>query len=202
DKLGASISVSAGRESFDIRGSTLARNYRATMDLVEEILLEPRWDAERFALAKQRVLNELRQRSANPAALAQDVFARLLYGDHIMGRNPRGSEESVQAITLDDLKRYTAEALAPGEAAFHVARGALYFAGVPDARRGVGALVYLALAATEPGSDAAAVMNFRRCGGGFACDLTQVVREQPDYTYGIRSGFSGSTFPGPFSIAS
>ena len=121
DKLGASIRVNAGRESFDIRGSTLARNYRATMDLVEEILLEPRWDPQRFALARQRVLNELRQRSANPSALAQDAFARLLYGDHIMARNPRGSEESVQAITLEDLKRYHAEALAPGEAAFHVA---------------------------------------------------------------------------------
>lgn len=237
DKLGASISVSAGRESFDIRGSTLARNYRATMDLVEEILLEPRWDAERFALAKQRVLNELRQRSANPAALAQDVFARLLYGDHIMGRNPRGSEESVQAITLDDLKRYHAEALAPGEAAFHVAgavspqevlasleglatrwaakqvsfpdpptwsdeRAGLYFLDVPDAKQSVLAIGYLALAATDPDYYPATVMNFRLGGGGFASDLTRVLREQRGYTYGIRSGFSGSTFPGPFSITS
>lgn len=237
DKLGASIRVSAGRESFDIRGSTLARNYRATMDLVEEILLEPRWDPQRFALARQRVLNELRQRSANPSALAQDAFARLLYGDHIMARNPRGSEESVQAITLEDLKRYHAEALAPGEAAFHVAgavsaqdvlaslgglasrweakqvsfpdppawsadRAGLYFLDVPDAKQSVLAIGYLALAATDPDYYPASVMNFRLGGGGFASDLTQVLREQRGYTYGIRSGFSGTTLPGPFSITS
>ncbi len=31
---------------------------------------------------------------------------------------------------------------------------------------------------------------------------TQVLREQRGYPYGIRSGFSGTRFPGPFQISS
>jgi zinc protease len=45
-------------------------------------------------------------------------------------------------------------------------------------------------------------MNFRLGGGGFASDLTQILREQRGYTYGVGSGFSGGTFPGPFAIRS
>jgi zinc protease len=237
DKLGASIDVNAGAETITISGSTLARNYDSTMALVEEILMEPRWDPEHFALAKQRVLNELRQRSAVPTALAQDAFNRLLYGDHIMARNPRGSEESVGTITIEDLQRYHAQALAPNQAAMLVAgavapqrivsslagvserwetkdvafpaapqwdsdRAGLYFLDVPNASQSVLAIGYLALAETDPDYYPATVMNFRLGGGGFASDLTQILREQRGYTYGVGSGFSGGTFPGPFAIRS
>ena len=44
DALGSSINVSAQRESLTISASSLGRNYEETMALVEEILLEPRWD--------------------------------------------------------------------------------------------------------------------------------------------------------------
>ena len=43
--LGASVTVSAGPERIVLQGSTLSRNFDATMALVREMLLEPRWDA-------------------------------------------------------------------------------------------------------------------------------------------------------------
>ena len=45
-------------------------------------------------------------------------------------------------------------------------------------------------------------MNYRLGGGGFASQLTQQLREGKGYTYGIRSGFSGSAYKGEFSISS
>jgi zinc protease len=45
-------------------------------------------------------------------------------------------------------------------------------------------------------------MNYRLGGGGFASQLTQQLREGKGYTYGIRSGFSGTQFKGPFSVTS
>lgn len=45
-------------------------------------------------------------------------------------------------------------------------------------------------------------MNYRLGGGSFASQLTQQLREGKGYTYGIRSGFSGSTIKGPFTISS
>jgi len=44
--LGASIRVAVGPEAFLISGRTLARNFDATMALVQEIVLEPRWDEQ------------------------------------------------------------------------------------------------------------------------------------------------------------
>ena len=237
DLLGASLDVNAGPETFTITGSTLARNYDETMALVREILLEPRWDPEEFELARQRVKNVLRQRSANPSALAQDAFSRLLYEDHILARNPLGEREGIDGISIEDLKAYYQRALAPNVAAFHAAgaigidqvrtslqdlaarwaahdvefpeppkwsqqRAGLYFLDVPDAKQSVVSIGYLALPETDPEFYPANVMNFRLGGGGFAADLTQVLREQMGYTYGIGSDFSGTDLPGPFTIAS
>lgn len=124
DLLGASIDVSAGVQHLTLSGSVLARNYPETMALVEEILLEPRFDSARFALAKQRVANGIRRQAANPNAVAAWAFNRLVYGDHILAENSAGTLESVGATTLQDLRDYHARALTPGAAAFHVA-GAL-----------------------------------------------------------------------------
>jgi zinc protease len=132
DLLGANIDVSSGPESFTVRGSTLARNFAQTMALVEEILLEPRWDPKEFDLAKQRVKNTLRQRSANPVALAQDAFSRLVYQDHILARNPFGQLETIDGITIADLQDYYQRALSPSVAAFHAA-GAVSMADVRNA---------------------------------------------------------------------
>ncbi len=237
DLLGASINVSSSRESFVISGSSLARTFGETMALVEEILLEPRFDAEEFDLAKQRVRNRLRQRASSPGAVAGDVFGRLLYGDHILSQNPQGSVESVEAMELDDLKAYYERALTAGAAAYHVAgavseqdviasleslsdrwsgaaaampstptwshdRAGLYFVDIPDAKQSVLQIGYLALAQTDAEFYPATVLNFRLGGGGFASDLTQVLREGKGYTYGIGSRFSGTDIPGPFSISS
>ena len=51
-QLGATVNVAAGTEDVRINVTTLARNYDPTLALVEEILLEPRWDAKEFDLIK------------------------------------------------------------------------------------------------------------------------------------------------------
>ena len=235
--LGATITVNAASENFVISGNTLARNYAETMALLEEILLEPRWDAEEFDLARERVQNQLRQQEASPNAVASNVFRRLLYGSNILGSNNRGTLESVSSMTIDDLKEYYERALSPSVAAFHVAgavaeaevitslahigerwaprdvsfpdvpatsdeAAGLYFVDIPGAKQSVLRIGYLALAENDPEYYPATVMNFRFGGGGFASDLTQVLREGKGYTYRIGSGFNGSDFPGPFQIGS
>lgn len=121
DKLGAGIGVGAGSESFVISGTTLKRNYEKTLALIEEILLEPRWDEEEFELAKLSTLNSLNQQLANPQAIAGNNFSTLLYGeDNIFSKNIMGTVASVNAITLDDLKAYYKAYLSPKVANFHV----------------------------------------------------------------------------------
>ena len=52
EKLGAYISINASATDINISVNTLDRNYEKCLQLVEEILLEPRWDAEEFEMSK------------------------------------------------------------------------------------------------------------------------------------------------------
>jgi zinc protease len=120
-QLGATINVSADTEDIRIRVNTLARNYEPTLRLVEEILLEPRWDAKEFELVKQSTISQIRQQEANPNAIAQNNFNLLIYGkDNIRSRNILGTNETVNAITLEDLKAFYNKNVSPSVARMHV----------------------------------------------------------------------------------
>jgi zinc protease len=120
--LGARISVNAGMENITISVNTLARNFEKTMKIVEEILLEPRWDEEQFNLIKMSTLNNLKRNQANPTWLASSAFRKLLYGDgHILATETSGTAETVANITMDDLKAYYSRNISPSVTRMHVA---------------------------------------------------------------------------------
>lgn len=120
-QLGASINISAGAEAIRVRGTTLARNYDATIALVEEMLLEPRWDAKEFALLKESALSQIRQQEANPNAIAQMQFNKLIYGNENMNsRSILGTIDTVNAITIDDLRSFYAKNFSPSVSRFMV----------------------------------------------------------------------------------
>mgnify|MGYP000076585425 CR=1 FL=1 len=78
----------------------------------------------------------------------------------------------------------------------------VYFYDIPNAKQSVLQFGAPALAATDKDYYAASVMNYILGGGGFASRLTQELREGKGYTYGIRSGFSGTKAKGTFTISS
>jgi len=122
EMLGANIGIYASGTSVSISGSCLTRNFDATLALLEEMLLEPRWDAEEFDLGKIRVINNLKRMKASPNALASETFQKLVYGDnHIFGINASGTEETVAGITIDDLKAFYQNTFSPSIANFHIA---------------------------------------------------------------------------------
>jgi len=121
DMLGARISVYGGEQSISINVNTLSRNFASTVDLVEEILLEPRWDQEQFELAKSRIINNLKRNMANPNYLAYITFNKLALGeDNPLAIPSSGTIESIEAITMDDLKNYYNANLSPSLASLHV----------------------------------------------------------------------------------
>ena len=119
--LGASIRVSSGNEDISINVSTLARNFEKTIALAEEILLEPRWDAEQFALAKDRIINSIRRNAASPDYLSSATLNKLMFGNSILAIDASGTEASVASITIDDLKEYYDKYFSPSVARFIIA---------------------------------------------------------------------------------
>ena len=108
--LGSSISVSSGATGTFVRGTTLKRNFGATTDLVMEMLTEPRWDAEEFALLKSKTLQSITQSEGNPNAISTRENAKLNYpADNIYHYTSYGPKEKLSAVTLEDLKDFHAD---------------------------------------------------------------------------------------------
>ena len=131
--LGSSISVSAGLEETSISGNALARNFKATMELVEDMIVNPRWDAEEFDLLKIKRLNDIKLAKADPNSIARREAAALAYpADHPYHYSGYGPEEKMTAITLEDVKTFHASSYAPSTAVLHVV-GAVTAADVKSA---------------------------------------------------------------------
>lgn len=239
ESLGATINTVATKEAIMIYGNTLAKNYDKTMSLIEEILLQPRWDEKEFELQKQSVVSQIERQKANPNSIAGIEFDKLIYGENnILSHDNFGTKESVEAITLDDLKTYYNTYFSPNITKFHVVGAVsqaevsrsltslndkwaskevsfpeiaeikhpetskIYFYDFPGAKQSVLNFGYPAIAATHADFYPASLMNYRLGGGGFASQLTQELREGKGYTYGVRSGFTGSSIEGTFLISS
>jgi len=120
-QLGASINISATKNGIKVKASSLARNYQATMVLVTEMLLQPRWDEVEFALAKKGTLSNIKQQQVNPNSVASNQFNKLLYGnDHLFANSIIGTEDSVNQITITDLNNYYAMYFSPSLTDFHI----------------------------------------------------------------------------------
>jgi zinc protease len=77
----------------------------------------------------------------------------------------------------------------------------IYFFDVPNAKQSVLRIGYPSIAATHPDYYKTQLLNYRLGGGGFASKLTQVLREDKGYTYGVRSNFSGNVSNGNFTLS-
>lgn len=120
DKLGSSISVGSGTDELTISISTLKSNLDATLKIAEEIMFSPKFDKEDFELVKKEQLDGLTQQQTSAAAIAGNIYAKLIYGqNHIMGINGEGTPESVASISIEDLKKFY-EGLSSNEASIAI----------------------------------------------------------------------------------
>ena len=120
-QLGASINMYTSAEHITINANCLKRNYNDVLALIEEILLEPRWDEKEFDRIKMQTVNSLRQQDANPSQVAGKVFNKIMYGeDHILSNNTFGDIATVESITIDDLKAFYEKNYSPSIATVHL----------------------------------------------------------------------------------
>lgn len=118
--IGSSITANAGTEELIITVTSLARNVDETVALLAEILSSPRFVDADFDRVKSATLTSIEGRLANPSAVANLAFNKLLFGtEHRRGTSVAGTLQSVEAISLDDLKTYHQGLLGAG-ARIHV----------------------------------------------------------------------------------
>lgn len=119
--LGAAVSVSAGTENITIKGNCLARNFPKVMSIIEEMILHPRYDAAELENIKARTAVMIKQNSVNPQAIASNAVSKLMFGeDSPLAIPSYGTAETLETITMDDIKAHYAEYTTPKLCKFNI----------------------------------------------------------------------------------
>jgi len=102
--LGINIGSGSGWDSTGVTLQTLTKNLDEALALYADIILNPSFPATELESVKRRAIVGLRQQKANPNAISNVVYNKVLYGDHPYGRNT--TEATIEAIKRDDLVSY------------------------------------------------------------------------------------------------
>lgn len=114
EKLGSSITFSAGTKSTVITVNSLKKNLDATLALLNEKLFSPLFSEDDFARVKQQQIEGIKAAAKQPATIASQAFARLTYGDGSIYAVPdAGYQETAEAIQLADVKAFYQKWFAP-----------------------------------------------------------------------------------------
>ena len=114
DSLAASINAGASNttmsSAFNMSG--LSDNFDQWFALGVDIFLHPSFPSDEWAKLKQRTLVGLRQQRTNPGFLTQELFNKLVFGDHPMA-SISPTPATVDTVTPEAMKKWHDERLAP-----------------------------------------------------------------------------------------
>jgi predicted Zn-dependent peptidase len=115
DSIGARVEASSGADAISVSAGGLTKYTDKLLDLLVDATLHPLFPAEQFAKEQKKALSALAAEKQQPEALAGKLASRVVYGaEHPYGRYR--TEESVAAITRDDLVKYHDTWFAPNNA--------------------------------------------------------------------------------------
>ncbi|MBD0373058.1 MAG: insulinase family protein [Pyrinomonadaceae bacterium] len=114
DRLGATLGAFSGFGSIqtNVTASGLSDNFDQWFALTTDILMNPTFPAEELAKFKMRLKAQLRQQRSSPDFLANEQFARAVYGNH-PASIVAATNESVDALTPEILANWQKTRYAP-----------------------------------------------------------------------------------------
>jgi len=114
DRLGSTVQVFAGDDNTTVYVQSLTKNLPATLALLDQRLLHPRFDAADFDRVKKQDLQLIANQVTQPVTIANNAYSKLLYGQNdIMGVPMSGTTATVSGITLDDVKQFYQQYYSP-----------------------------------------------------------------------------------------
>lgn len=110
-RMGTVIDSAAGYDFSVIAMRCVRANFDRSWDLLTEMVLNPRFEVKEVELAKEQLLNGLRQQNDAPEPAVAIMGSQLLYAGHPYRNSPSGTVESVSKLTADDLRAHHARML-------------------------------------------------------------------------------------------
>jgi zinc protease len=103
EELAARFGYSVSDDAVSVSARFLTENRAASVDLLRDSLIAPRFDEDAIERVRAQVLSGLRSDETNPRDIASREAARLIYGAHPYGSKQEGTPESVAALTREDI---------------------------------------------------------------------------------------------------
>jgi predicted Zn-dependent peptidase len=105
ERLGGSLDAYTTREHTAYQARVLDEHLPEAMDVVSDLVLEPRLEATDLDLEREVVLEEIAQVEDTPDDLVFELHAESFWQGHPYGRPILGTTDSVSAMTADTLRR-------------------------------------------------------------------------------------------------
>ena len=105
EKLGARISFSASDFDFVISLFAPVQNLDASINLLKEMMFEPRWDEDEFKKSRKRIVESAKSSLKQRSAGMRNAWNRLVYGDE----SPLGrfySPDDFAKLEISDCQEY------------------------------------------------------------------------------------------------
>jgi predicted Zn-dependent peptidase len=114
--LGVQFDTDIGSDATAISATAISRVTDRLLGLLSDIVTRPALREDDFTRVRQLRLHRLTQLRDSPAAVADRTFLRLLYGADPYGHSPIGTEATLTAISVDDVREFHARAVRPSPA--------------------------------------------------------------------------------------
>ena len=101
--VGASLGSDSASDYSLVSVKTVSADFEKIFTLATEMLREPSFPENEIELEKKLTIQGLRSMQEQPFSVAYKYFREGMYGDHPYGFSSMGTEETVAAITRDDL---------------------------------------------------------------------------------------------------
>jgi zinc protease len=106
-KLGSNISIGSSFDGITFNIQTLKKNLDQTLELVEERMFNPKFTESAFTRIQKQNLESFKQAKADPASVADAVFAKVNYGPNsILSMSEAGTEYTIKNMKLTDIENY------------------------------------------------------------------------------------------------
>jgi zinc protease len=142
DAIGAQVVTGSSLDLSLVRLRALSANLRPSLAIYADVVLNPSFPAAMVELAKKQRLARIGQEKATPVNAAVRVVPGLIYGaTHAYGKplSGTGFEQTVAALTRDDLIQWHRAWFHPNNATMIVAGDVTMAALVPELERAFGA---------------------------------------------------------------
>ncbi len=118
DGLGADFGNGAYRDMAvaSLRSLSATDKREPALKLFSEVVGKPTFPADSLARIKNQLLASFEYQKQNPGSLAGKELFKRLYGDHPYGHPSEGTEKTIPAITIAQLKAFHTKAYAAGNA--------------------------------------------------------------------------------------